>query len=159
MKCERVKRKLVAYLDGELEQRLKFKVKKHLSQCATCKGEAGLLQKTVRLLKEQEHVMPSVSFETRLWERIHQVKNRHLLPEVVVGRLGRALVPAVAVLVLVVGIVVGSLVGNVTIPSPGTSQEEAYAMAIGLDNFQDAPPGSLPEVYFTLATAGEVGGQ
>jgi len=159
MKCEQAKRKLVAYLDGELRERERLQIKKHLSQCAACRGEADRLQKTARFLKAQEHVMPRVDFETRLWERIQRVEDRQLSPQVVFERLGRAIVPVAVALSLIVGIIVGDLVGNITLSPPGTSQEEAYAIAIGLDNFQDSPPGSLSEVYLTLATTKEAKNQ
>jgi len=156
MKCKRIRRKLVAYLDGELREKQELSIKEHLTKCRQCKKEADLLSKSFCLLKGQEHLKPSEDFLANLWERIYSLEERQLLPQAIFGRLVHAALPAAVAAVLIIGILVGSSVEKI-IPSQTVKlKEERYLTSIGLDSFQDLPTGSLPEIYFNLASAGEV---
>lgn len=156
MKCQNIKRKLVAYLDREVEKKQKLLIKEHLSQCAECKKEADLLQKTFYILKDQQRLKSSADFEAHLWERIHRTKERQLRPQAIFERLDHLILPATVAVALIVGVVVGNLVEKITSLQMLKVQEEEYVTSIGLDNFQDFPPGSLPEIYFNLASTQEV---
>jgi len=156
MKCKGIRRKLVAYLDGELEEKQKLSIKEHLTKCGECKKEADLLNKSFYLLKDQQRLKPSQDFEANLWERIYSLEKRQLLPQAIFGRLVHAALPAAVAAVLIIGVLVGSSVEKI-IPSQTIKlKEERYLTSIGLDSFQDLPTGSLPEIYFNLASAGEV---
>lgn len=156
MKCKRLRRKLVAYLDGELREKQKLLIKKHLSQCAECRKEAHLLNESFCLLKGQDYLKPSEDFLANLWERIYCLEKRQLLPQAIFGRLVHAALPAAVAAVLIIGVLVGSSVEKI-IPSPTVKlKEERYLTSIGLDSFQDLPTGSLPEIYLNLASAEEV---
>lgn len=156
MKCKRLRRKLVAYLDGELREKQKLLIKKHLSQCAECRKEAHLLNESFCLLKGQDYLKPSEDFLANLWERIYSLEKRQLLPQAIFGRLVHAALPAAAAAALIIGVLVGSSVEKI-IPSETVKlEEERYLTSIGLDSFQDLPTGSLPEIYLNLASAEEV---
>jgi len=156
MKCKRIRRKLVAYLDGELREKQKLLIKEHLTECPECKKEADLLNKSFYLLKDQQRLKPSQGFEASLWERIHSSGERKLLPQAIFRRLVHAALPAAVAAVLIIGVLVGSSVEKI-IPSETVKlEEERYLTSIGLDSFQDLPSGSLPEIYLNLASAGEV---
>jgi len=71
MKCKKVRRKLVAYIDGELEKKQELLVKRHLLKCAECRKEADLLSKTSHFLKSKQCLRPSKDFEVNLWKRIN----------------------------------------------------------------------------------------
>jgi len=156
MKCKRLRRKLVAYLDGELEEKQKLSIKEHLTKCRECKKEADLLNKSFYLLKDQQRLKSSQGFEASLWERIYSLEKRQLLPQAIFGRLVHAALPAAVAAVLIIGVLVGSSVEKI-IPSETVKlKEERYLTSIGLDSFQDLPTGSLPEIYLNLASAEEV---
>jgi len=156
MKCKRLRRKLVAYLDGELREKQKLLIKKHLSQCAECRKEADLLNESFCLLKGQEHLKPSEDFLANLWERIYSTEEKQLLPQAIFGRLVHLVLPAAVAAALIIGVLVGSSVEKI-IPSETVKlEEERYLTSIGLDSFQDLPTGSLPEIYLNLASAEEV---
>lgn len=156
MNCKRIRRKLVAYLDGELREKQKFLIKEHLTKCRECKKEADLLNKSFYLLKEQERLKPSQGFEANLWERIYSAEERRFLPQAIFGRLSHLILPAAVAAVLIIGVVVGGSVEKI-IPSETVKlEEERYLTSIGLDNFRDLPPGSLPEIYLNLTTVPEV---
>jgi predicted anti-sigma-YlaC factor YlaD len=156
MKCKRIRRKLVAYLDGELEEKQKLSIKEHLTKCRQCKKEADLLKKSFYLLKDQQRLKPSQGFEASLWERIHSLEEKQPLPQAIFRRLVHAALPAAVTAALIIGIVVGRSVEKI-IPSQTVKlEEERYLTSIGLDSFQDLLPGSLPEAYFNLAITPEV---
>ncbi len=156
MKCKRLRRKLVAYLDGELEEKQKLSIKEHLTKCRECKKEADLLNKSFCLLKDQQRLKPSQGFEASLRERIYSTEEKQLLPQAIFGRLVHAALPAAVAAVLIIGVLVGGSVEKI-IPSQTVKlKEERYLTSIGLDSFQDLPSGSLPEIYLNLASAGEV---
>jgi anti-sigma factor RsiW len=157
MKCKRVRRKLVGYLDGEVEEKQKVLIEGHLKKCSECKKEADLLNKSFCLLKDQERLKPSEDFLASLWERVRSSEEeKQLLPQATFERLFHLLLPAAVAAALIIGVVVGNSVEKI-IPSQTVNlREEKYLTSIGLDSFQDLLPGSLPEVYFNLATASEV---
>jgi len=156
MKCKRIRRKLVAYLDGELREKQKLLIKEHLTKCRECKKEADLLNKSFCLLKDQQRLKASENFEANLWEKIYSLEERELLPQAIFGRLAHLILPAAVAAALIIGVVVGSYVEKI-IPSQTVKlEEERYLTSIGLDNFQDLFPGSLPEIYFNLATTPEI---
>jgi anti-sigma factor RsiW len=157
MKCKRIRRKLVAYLDGELEEKQKLPIKEHLTKCRECKKEADLLETTLYLLKDQQRLKPSQGFEASLWEKVHSSEEeKQLLPQAIFGRFSRLILPAAVAATLIIGVVVGNSVEKI-IPSQTVNLgEEKYLTSIGLDSFQDLPSGSLPEIYLNLASAGEV---
>jgi predicted anti-sigma-YlaC factor YlaD len=155
MKCKRIRRKLVAYLDGELRRKQKLLIKQHLTKCRECKKEADLLNKSFYLLKDQQRLKPSQGFETNLWEKIYSSEEKQLLPQAIFGRLAHLILPAAVAAALIIGVVVGSSVEKI-IPSQTVKLEERYLTSIGFDSFQDLSPGSLPEIYLNLATAPEV---
>jgi len=147
---------LVAYLDGELKEKKKLLIKEHLSKCAECKKEADLLNKTFYFLKNQERLNSSDDFETNLWERIYLAEKRQLLPQAIFGQLVHLILSAAVAAALIIGVIVGNFVGKTISSQTVKLEEEKYLTSIELDSFQNLPPGSLPEVYFNLATAGEI---
>ncbi|RLE07661.1 hypothetical protein DRZ78_02600 [Candidatus Aerophobetes bacterium] len=148
MKCKKIRKKLVAYLDGELEKKQRLLIEEHLLRCAECKKEVDLLSKTLYLLKDQQRLKPSEDFEANLWEKIYS-KERQVLPHFL-RRRAYLILPAAVAAALIIGVVIGNLLGKV-ISFQNVNLEEEYLSSIGLDNFQDLPPGSLPDVYFSLA--------
>jgi anti-sigma factor RsiW len=52
MRCNRTKRHLTAFLDGELDEKLRAGIEEHLSSCATCRSERKALER-VRSAMEQ----------------------------------------------------------------------------------------------------------
>ena len=154
MKCKKIRRKLVAYIDGELDKEQELLVKRHLLKCAKCKKEADLLNKTSYILKSERRLVPSEEFEANLWRRIRFAEKRETAPHFL-RRVAYLILPAAVAAALIIGVMIGNLVGKV-IPPQNVNLEEEYLSSIGLDSFQDFPPGSLPQIYFSLATTDKV---
>ena len=152
MKCKKIRRKLVAYLDGELDRKKRLSVEKHLLECTECRKEVNLLSETFYLLKNQKRITPSESFETELWRRIHSAEKKETAPHFL-RRITYIILPAAVAAALIIGVFRENLGERLTpSQSVGISMEEEFLNSIGLDSFQDFPPGSLPHTYFSLTS-------
>jgi predicted anti-sigma-YlaC factor YlaD len=151
MKCKKVRRKLGAYLDGELKEKEKLEVKEHLRQCSECRRQGQLLTKVNFSLKEREPIPPPANFQEIIWERINaEEKVRGLKPAL--AELRKTTTIAVATVLLAAGVITGVLVGNFILPQRPQSQGETYVSSIELENLQGFPSGSLSQVYFDLVS-------
>jgi len=153
MRCKRIRKKLAAYLDGELDERQKALVKRHLLECAKCRKEADLLSRISYLLKDQPRIKPTLSFEADLWKRIYSLeKEETTKKETTLYLLKWAtyiILPAAVAAALIIG-VFGENLGEKIASFESISLEEEYLSSIGLDSFRDFPPGSLSQAYFSL---------
>jgi predicted anti-sigma-YlaC factor YlaD len=63
MKCEEIRPWLMAFLDGEIEQREKSEVEKHLVECESCRRE----YESFARLKEVTNTMRFADLSDQLW--------------------------------------------------------------------------------------------
>jgi predicted anti-sigma-YlaC factor YlaD len=63
MKCEEIRPWLMAFLDGEIEQREKSEVEKHLAECENCRRE----YESFARLKEVTNSMRFADLSDQLW--------------------------------------------------------------------------------------------
>jgi len=54
MRCDKVKKNLTAFLDGELPEKLQKGMEKHLAECASCKQEKTVLERVQQTLERME---------------------------------------------------------------------------------------------------------
>lgn len=69
MNCAKIKRELVAYLDGELSERKVSALRSHLEQCPACKLEAEKLSASATFLDEIEDIEPGPDFLKKVMVR------------------------------------------------------------------------------------------
>lgn len=117
MRCQKAKRFLPLFLDGQLNEKLTIKVKDHLEACLGCSGELNLLKQTWDLLGEWKPVAPSPNFKATFWQRLSQeeetLKRR---PVFVFPRLKPSLIPAFATIAIILIISI-TLVNFLSTPS------------------------------------------
>ncbi len=122
MKCEQVKKLLVAYLDGELAPAKRSLVELHLSTCQQCREELEILKRVqVELRQALSMETDEVSPPPELWEKLQQrLENTTPLSfwEKYGSWLNRPLWRAVVPIVLVV-MVIGTLWGTGILPRFG----------------------------------------
>ena len=74
MKCKKVNKLLVRYLEGDLNEQNKSSIEKHLQECKQCEGELILLKQILETAKSEEAPSPSAdywaSYSARLWQKI-----------------------------------------------------------------------------------------
>jgi anti-sigma factor RsiW len=170
--CVRIRSRLSAYVDRELSAGLTEEITLHLRTCEDCRSELVRTQKLTSVLKED--VVPDVpaALAQRIVARGRQQLSgrivhprRWLVPHIHAWDFMPAYMRAAAVVVLIVGLTVGTLLGlsvshqgndqNVTT----TTQESDPVAVLNLDYFSDTPTGSLPQVYAALSTAQNSGGK
>jgi len=151
MSCTPNRKKIKAFLDGELPAAEASAVKNHLGQCPACSREAAELAKAWELLLAlpDEQDVPDLVPATmaRILEEQENTGTRNLL---------RWLFPvplSAATAALVIGLVIGIGLGRV-ITTTYLDREETDS-SLYLEVFQDTPPQSLGDAYIKVNYAAE----
>jgi anti-sigma factor RsiW len=156
MKCRSVQKKLSAYQDKELKPLEQEEVSRHLLTCRFCREEYGQLDRVWQALGGLEEIRPDPWFYGQLVGRIKEQREHGLLPALqhffqIFGA------PAVASIILVIGLVAGSYLGSnlarhALIPSESISVSDSQsAFFASMTVFDPAPPGTFAEGYLRMA--------
>ncbi len=94
MKCKEVKRKLSAYLDGEMKERERKTISEHLEKCPDCKKELTILSQQDKFLERVEAIEPSVNFRAKFWQKVTRQQQVIASEQSERGNLFRRLKPA-----------------------------------------------------------------
>jgi len=157
MKCLSIQKKLSAYQDGELEPREQEEITRHFLSCLSCREQYEKLERTWQILGELEEIRPDPWFYGQLVRKIKEPREEGLLPTIE-RFLQRFRTPAVASILLAVGIMAGSYLGNILVRcdfSPFQPTQPTYSQEAVLDSlrvFDPAPPGTLAHGYLQLVT-------
>lgn len=148
MRCQKVRERLSAYLDGELEDAARREVERHLAGCESCRETYAELEQVHALLVRAERSEGSPALAWRVaaaTRRRRAAAWRPVFP--LVGAGARALALAVAV---VIGAASGGLLAG------GQPQRSADAGSLfSLDLFAAAPPDSPGGAYLALLEAAD----
>ena len=110
MKCNRVRKDLSAYIDGEVSSRRRAAIERHLAECSDCELYMERLSRVVKSVREVDRIEPSAEFWSATMRRIRTlVKVPGSLP-VVAPKWAPALVASVAVAICVAGWIVLSAI-------------------------------------------------
>ncbi len=71
MKCNDVREKFVAYIDGELSSMGRHAIKAHLGNCKECATECEKLREAVESIHQAAPIQPAEDWWEKLRERIH----------------------------------------------------------------------------------------
>jgi anti-sigma factor RsiW len=157
MKCRSVQKKLSAYQDRELEPKEQEQVKSHLLSCPTCREQFAELERVWKIVGQFEEIPPDPWFYRRIVGKIREPRKRSLLPGVqwVFQKLRT---PAIASIILLIGILAGTYLGNILVrfgflpfqPERPTYSQEALFDSLKV--FDPAPPGTLAHGYLQLVS-------
>ena len=156
MKCHRVQQKLSAYQDGELDPKEQEQVKSHLLNCQSCREQFVELERTWQVLGELQEIHPGPWFYPQVVRRIKEPRARGLLPDLR-WVFQRIRTPAIASILLAIGILAGAYLGNILIRFdffPSQPERSTYSQEAFLDSlkvFDPAPPGTLAHGYLQMA--------
>ena len=151
MRCRTVQRKLSAFLDGEVPEKMTSQITEHLSGCPACREEAASLSAVWKGLEEMREIDPSPYFWTRLNARIAQAERRRFSPDRVWRMLSRTLVPVTGVTAAVIGLWIGGALYDVYQPDR-TDEWDQVASALYLDTLDDFPAQSIGSAYMELVS-------
>jgi predicted anti-sigma-YlaC factor YlaD len=157
MKCHSVQKKLSAYQDGELDPKEQEQVKTHLLNCQSCSEQFAQLERTWQTLGELKEIHPDPWFYPQLVRKIKKPRERGL-------SLGlqwafqRIRTPAIASILLAVGILAGAYLGNIMTRCdffPFQPAQPSYSQEAFLDSlkvFDPIPPGTLAHGYLQMVS-------
>lgn len=111
MRCDQVKRRLSAYLDGELTATAAEETAAHLRHCRSCKVEAERLQRAYEEIANGVDLAPDPFFITRLRAEM-SARSRSTLQSHRGRRLQRAVLPITVAVGLFVGAQLGIRLGQ-----------------------------------------------
>ena len=156
MKCRSVQNKLSAYQDGELEPLEQEDLGRHLQICRPCREEYEKLERVWQTLGGLEEISLGPWFYPQLVRKLKGPRKRGLLSTLqhVFRFIGA---PAIASIILVIGLVAGSYLGSNLarrdlFPSqsiPVSDSQSAFFASISV--FDPAPPGTFAEGYLRMA--------
>lgn len=158
MKCHSVQKELSAYQDGELKPGEQEEISRHLQSCQSCREQYENLERVWQTLAELEEIRQDPWFYRQLVKKIKEPREHGFFPSLqwVSGLLPT---PAIASIILMVGILVGTYLGNVLVRrdflpfqrnSVSYSQKEAPFES--LKAFDPAPPGTLAHGYLQMVS-------
>jgi len=70
MKCEKVSKELIAYVDGKLGGADRGEVEEHLASCAACRARAEEFRGVWTVMDELPEIEPSFGFDGRVSQRV-----------------------------------------------------------------------------------------
>jgi predicted anti-sigma-YlaC factor YlaD len=155
MKCRSVQKKLSAYQDKELKPQEQEAVARHLLSCQACREQYAEIEQVWQTLGELEEIRPDPWFYPQIVKEIKEPRKRGLWPKI--ERFFQPLrTPAIASILLVIGIIAGSYLGNILTqcdflpfqPTQTTSSQEALFDSLRV--FDPAPPGTLAHGYLQM---------
>ena len=157
MKCHSVQKKLSAYQDRELKPREQEEITGHLLSCQSCREQYEKLEQVWQTLGEFEEIRPDPWFYPQLVKKVKEPRERGLLPGLQwVFPILRT--PAIASIVLAVGIVAGAYLGNTLVRCdflPFQPERPTYSQEVLFDSlkvFDPAPPGTLAHGYLQMVS-------
>jgi predicted anti-sigma-YlaC factor YlaD len=157
MKCRSVQKKLSAYQDRELEPIEQEQVKSHLLSCRDCREQFAELERVWKIVVEFEEIRPDPWFYRQLLRKIEEPRQQGLLPTI--ERFFQPLrTPAVASILLAIGILAGAYLGNIMVRRdflPFQPERPTYSQEALLDSlkvFDPAPPGTLAHGYLQMVS-------
>ena len=161
MRCRHIQSMLNRYLDGELSSEQRGDIERHVGACDSCREALERLRATAAALSQlaQPPDIPA-GFAERVLIRAARRRQRRL----VVVPFWKSFSPAMrlaAAAMVILGLGLGSMMGLDLVGGPATPSDlVADPDAIyGFDYLSDALAGSLADIYLTLASANNGGGQ
>jgi len=148
MKCNKVKKKIAAYLDGELNPVEKNEFLLHINGCESCSEELEDMEFAVSLIKPLEPIKPSPYFYSKIRNNIGTQHSGNVFTRLVSLNLN-GLSIALSTLIM---LLLGSILGNFVIPEnngyPVRTAELKNALNLGV--FNDIAEDSFGMVYNDL---------
>lgn len=154
MTHRKVQNQLLLYLDGELSESVRNDIEQHLMQCDACQTYLVSL-KSVWLTPSRIAVETPPHLWSQVAARLQESKKTSPLRGSLADRQPWLVPSSLMAATLIVGIIIGAYLGNLSEPSV-TAQPAVVAAdtdsvlnAAYVDSFKDIPAGSIGSVYLT----------
>jgi anti-sigma factor RsiW len=158
MSCHHIQKRLSAYQDGEIAGEERKRIVAHLEGCPACRSAYAELGQAWQLLEKIPEIEVSPGFERRLSARINTLPEpRSWWRFPWIDWVYRAYpAPAMAAVVLLVGVVLGGYLGNALVSGFSSAPAQVQVSSVSVDTvsfsvFAAAPPGTLGDGYLRMA--------
>ncbi len=157
MNCHHIQKRLSAYQDGEIAGKERERIAAHLEACSACRSAYAELEQVWQSLEKIPEIEASPGFERRLSARISAIpepRSRWRFPWL--SWVYRAYpAPAMAAVILFVGVVLGGYLGNTLMTGFATAPTQVQISSADTDIvsfrvFSAAPPGTLGDGYLRM---------
>jgi anti-sigma factor RsiW len=156
MNCHSVQKKFSAYQDKELKSQEQEEVSRHLFSCQFCREQYAAFERVWQTLGELEEIRPDPWFYRQVVEMIKEPREQGLFP--VLRHVFQPLrTPAIASIILIVGLLAGSYLGGILarwdlFPFQNNPLSNSEGLFTSLKVFDPAPPGTLAEGYLRMVS-------
>ena len=156
MKCSKIQKKLSAYQDNELETHEREEIRSHLLSCRDCREEFAELERVWQTLGGLEEIHPDPWFYRQIVRKIKEPREQASLPTMQhVFWLFRT--PAAVSIILIIGLLAGSYLGSILtrydlFPFQNYPVSDSRGVLTSMRVFDPAPPGTLAEGYYRMAS-------
>ncbi|PIP12389.1 MAG: hypothetical protein COT45_02860 [bacterium (Candidatus Stahlbacteria) CG08_land_8_20_14_0_20_40_26] len=155
MKCSRIRRRLSAFLDGEVSEEEKQHILEHLKTCPDCQRELEALHQLSDSFDSFEEIEPSPYFMIHLKQRIAKREARSLIRLPFMGWTRRVAVPVGATALVIFSLFLGGRLGNAIYQAKAESESRLnteFTELLCVNSSNDFSSGSLSNVYDDLLT-------
>lgn len=153
MRCPQMKRKLSAFLDGEVPEDEKQLISSHLESCDHCRQELADLSQVSDVLNLIEEIQVSPYFMVRLRQKLAVQQAKSLSRLSFMAWVKRALFPTVATVLVFVSFLLGSHAGKAIYHQAKgdiTTANTEITNMLGVTALDELPEGSLGWAYNNL---------
>ena len=155
--CKKAQKKLIAYLNLQLEEEKTRIIEEHLASCSLCKQEAEKLQATWDLLGSYALDRDYPDLTSAILEKMAAPIEKQKIYQYVIGRLLQIPAPAFCLLIAILAIPPGTFLGK-NLYSSFTGITSLYlgesarnkSEEIPFDIFGDLPEQSLGSVFMNI---------
>ena len=157
MQCKDVQRRLSAYQDGEIKPTERERITNHLRVCEVCRGEFAKLDGLWQALDGLSGIQPEPDFYRQVVRKINESHEPRRFPWL--KEVFQLFSPLAACTLLVMGLVIGTFVGNylagsglISFQSPQASKITQAVEIVSFQAFNPVPPGTLGDGYLHMVS-------
>ncbi len=156
MKCQKVRKKLTTFLDGQAREIDKKSISHHLEICQCCRQEVKELTSLSFLLKqEKESVQASPYFWNQIEQAIIQAETNKQPLDMIREWINRTLIPVGAATVIILGLLIGTNLGgaiysniaNILNSDNSSTIQQEMNQSLQLNTLNDFPKESIGDIY------------
>jgi len=155
--CRKVRKKLPAFLNYQLEVKKAKEVEQHLDTCPLCRKEAEELRLTWNLLDRHKIDVDFPDLLNGVLKRIEKEGEKVPLFQLFIEKVTRIPAPALCLIIFLIGIPPGTFLGKnlyltlrSSYPHYQKEAQRVYSEEIPLDIFDDFPRQSLGNIYLNV---------
>jgi hypothetical protein len=155
--CKKTQKKLIAYLNLQIEEENTREIREHLASCSLCKQEAEKLQAAWDLLGDYTLDRDFPDLTPAILEKIDTSAEKNNIFQYVAGNLLKVPAPAFCLLIAMLAIPPGTFLGK-NLYSSFSGHTDSYrgetyrdpSEEIPFDIFSDLPKQSLGNIFMNI---------